>query len=306
MKKNTKQTKQEPVVVVETIVDVAETIEAETTLATELHFEEPVVEVIEDVPAVEVAVEVVEEPVAQPTIEGVVAKIDKMIEKSDAELKGEVLPAQLPAPPALVIVMPDVNEVEEFVNKLGVTTSYQVYTASAKAGLIAAQWLKPGTNFFERSYGERAGKKHLRNWAPLISLRTFIEIGLSYHVSKQTVSEVTKRVWQPFPNKLSYALLGMAVMTEREPAMSTGVYSNIGPSFKKHQQAAWTEWFHNNALFNTVKTEITAVPEPVVEPAVETSLQRDVETVETIAAELVEVVAKAKRGVRKNQEQAAA
>jgi hypothetical protein len=258
----------EPAVVIEATETIEETfVEPVAELAIELAFEEPVIEVV---------TEVVEEPVAQ-----------------------------LPAPLAIVITLPTVDEVEQYINELGVTTSYKVYTTAAQLNLIAKQWLKDGTNFFERSYGARAGKKHLRDWAPKISLRTFIEIGLSYHASKQVVSETTKRAWQPYPNYLSYALLGMAVMTEREPAMSTGVYSNIGPSFKKHQQAAWTQWFHDNSLFNTVKTEITAIP-VVVEPAVETSLQRDVETVETIAAELVEVVAKAKRGSRKNQEQAAA
>jgi len=55
-------------------------------------------------------------------------------------------------------------------------------------------------------------------------------------------------------------LLGMAVLTGREPKMANGIYTACGKSFAKHSnnaEFAWAVWFKNNEHVRgaTVKAE---------------------------------------------------
>jgi len=76
----------------------------------------------------------------------------------------------------------------------------------------------------------------------------FAQVGLDYHQSKN---------WKPYPNLLSYPLLGMAVLTGREPSMANGVYTNCGKSFGKHQneELNWVKWFKANEHVRSAQTK---------------------------------------------------
>lgn len=126
----------------------------------------------------------------------------------------------------------------------GITTNQSVIETCDHIGLISrTQNSSSEARHFQKSYGERARKLHLRNYAPNIPLQTFVEVGVAYHEYKK---------WSPYKNELSYALLGLGVLTGREPGMANGVYTKAGPSFAKHLNTPWAEWFYANEF--TVST----------------------------------------------------
>lgn len=139
---------------------------------------------------------------------------------------------------------------------LGVETNAQVITKSEELGLISKNMSSTSdAKFFQKSYGSRARKLHLRDYAPSYTIKEFVEVGLDYHASAK---------WRPFPNLLSYALLGMAVLTGREPKMPNGIYTNCGKSFAKHSNEegfAWAEWFKANEHVRGAQLKATKLAE---------------------------------------------
>jgi hypothetical protein len=121
---------------------------------------------------------------------------------------------------------------------MGVTSNQAVIETAETLGLISPNMnSKSEARFFQKSYGANARKPHLKNYAPGYSIQQFAEVGISYHEYKK---------WREYKNDLSYALLGMAVLTGREPSMANGVYTNCGKSFAKHLEADWAKWFYAN------------------------------------------------------------
>ena len=126
----------------------------------------------------------------------------------------------------------------------GITTNEQVISTCDTIGLISrTQNSTSDARHFQKSYGSKARKLHLRDYAPNIPLATFVEVGLSYHEYKK---------WATYKNDLSYALLGLAVLTGREPTMPNGVFTKAGNSFGRHIETEWAQWFYNNEF--TVST----------------------------------------------------
>lgn len=160
----------------------------------------------------------------------------------------------------------------------GITTNQSVVETADSIGLISpTQNSKSEARHFQKSYGERARKPHLRNYAPNISLQTFVEVGLSYHEYKKT--------WHEYKNPLSYALLGMAVLTGREPTMPNGIFTKAGNSFGRHLDTAWAEWFYSNEF--TVAT-VPVSPIGNATQAVDLPVVDVVDVIEQSTADVVE------------------
>lgn len=165
---------------------------------------------------------------------------------------------------------------------LGVTTNQQVIETCDKIGLISkTQNSTSEARHFQKSYGSNARKQHLKNYAPGISIDTFVEIGLQYHEYKK---------WSAYKNDLSYALLGMAVLTGREPGMANGVFTKAGKSFARHIESEWAQWFYANESCLAVQPKAEPVSNEssddlIVEYTVESS--GDVEQLPPPPAEVV-------------------
>lgn len=299
MKKSTKTKTTAPVVVEQSnyigaqidllvAADVDPVVDAETTLTVELAFEElpaPEAEIIIDMT----------DPVIEPIIDPVTALVEKIMNTKSKSKKAKTTPIVetypiiieavvvepivetivepiVETPPvAVVIVAPTMLAVVEAIRGLGITDNKSVIDIAETSGLIGKTMAasNPDGRFFQKSYGDKARKQHLKNYAPSYALETFVEIGLAYHAYKTTITETNKTAWKAYANPISYALLGMAVLTGREPAMSTGVYTACGKSFGKHLTESWALWFFANETCFASQIK----PEPVVvEPIVETPI----------------------------------
>ena len=148
------------------------------------------------------------------------------------------------------------------IRAIGVTDNKSLLETAFSIGLISISVWGGEIRFFDKSFGVKARKDHLRNFAPGYTIEAFVEVGLAYHAHKE---------WKSYPNNLSYAVLGMSVLTGREPGMTKGVYTKIGPSFGKHMDQPWAQWFYANETCkaSTIKVVVEEVltPEEVLTDA---------------------------------------
>ena len=161
----------------------------------------------------------------------------------------------------------EVTKIVAALEAAGITTNEQVINTCDSIGLISrTQNSTSDARHFQKSYGAKARKLHLRNYAPNIPLATFVEVGLEYHEYKK---------WSEYKNPLSYALLGMAVLTGREPTMPHGIFTKAGNSFGRHIETDWAKWFYANEFTHStipVKPIEAADTDLVVEYSVESSV----------------------------------
>jgi len=151
-----------------------------------------------------------------------------------------------------------VSKLAAAIRAMDVNTNQDIIDVAETAGLIgkAMSAHNPDGRFFQKSFGPKAGKAHLKNYAPNYQLEHFLTIGCEYHEFKN---------WGMYSNELSYALLGMAVLTGREPSMSKGIYTACGKSFGKHPNTNWGKWLDGNVLaIETTRGPLQVLEEEVV------------------------------------------
>ena len=198
------------------------------------------------------------------------------------------------APAAKVVVpMPTVKDILAYCKSANVESNKDVVDQAEALGLISKNMDSKGDGrFFQKSYGEKARKMHLRNYAPGFTVMEFAQVGLDYHQSKN---------WKPYPNLLSYPLLGMAVLTGREPSMANGVYTNCGKSFGKHQneELNWVKWFKANEHVRSAQTKAGKMAEEETQRllAAAAKAKADAEVKATVVAES----AKSKKPVKQQE-----